>query len=208
MTADDLGSRIPASALQWLRPVCVLAYSGGIVAVVLGIVLDSTLVLLIAVVLLVAGLCSLVACCIATGSQSPRPLTTFPPPGRTRSTDDLSPPCDERPGAERAGGPPAGAGMKGTPRAWLFEDNAREELDRAIAECMWDHGGSPDGEPTLMERTIVGKGGSKYAGTLVCVYDDDGWWDGYARGHGWPKYTTARMRELTGSEEPEPSDSE
>jgi hypothetical protein len=86
--------------------------------------------------------------------------------------------------------------MKGTPRAWLFEDDAQEELDRAISECTRDHGGLPHGEPTVMERTLVGKGGSKFAGTLVLVYDDDGWWDEYARAHRWTKCTTARMREL------------
>ena len=98
--------------------------------------------------------------------------------------------------------------MKGTPRAWLFEDDAREELVRAIAKCMRDHGGSQHGEPTVMERTIVGKDGSKFAATLVFVYDDDGWWDEYARVHGWPKYTTARMRELKGEKKSEPSDPE
>jgi len=70
VTADDLGSRIPTTALRWLRPVCVLAYTAGICAVVFGIVLDSTLVLVIAVVMLLAGLISMAACCIATGSQS------------------------------------------------------------------------------------------------------------------------------------------
>ena len=104
-------------------------------------------------------------------------------------------------------GPPAGGGMKGTPRAWLFEDDAREELDRAIGECRRDHGGSLHGEPTVMERTIVGKGGSKFVGTLVLAYDDDGWWNEYARVHGWLKYTTARMRELIEEEKPEPTDS-
>jgi hypothetical protein len=68
MTADDLAKRIPAKALRWLRPVCVLAYSAGIWAVVLGVVLDSKPVLVVAVVLLLAGLCSMVACCIAKGS--------------------------------------------------------------------------------------------------------------------------------------------
>jgi hypothetical protein len=96
---------------------------------------------------------------------------------------------------------------KGIPRGWLFEGDAREDLDRAIAECTRDHGDSQDGEPTVMERTIVGKDGSTCAGTLVCVYDDDGWWDEYARVHGWLKYTTARMRELKEEEKPEPTDS-
>ena len=70
MTADELGSRIPASAVRWLRPVCVLAYSAGIWAVVLGLVFDSRLISVIALILLLAGLCSMAACCIATGSQS------------------------------------------------------------------------------------------------------------------------------------------
>ena len=68
MTADDLGSRIPASALQWLKPVCVLAYSAGIVAVVISIAVDSRLVSVIAIVLLLVGLCSMAGCCISKES--------------------------------------------------------------------------------------------------------------------------------------------
>ena len=177
MTADDLSAHFPANAVRWLRPVCVLAYATGVVAVVVGVVLDSMLVSVIAIILLLVGLCSMAACCIATGSRSPTPPTT-----------------------------PSAAGMKGTPRAWLFEDDAREELDRAIAECVRDHGGSLHGEPTVMERTIVGKDGSTFAGTLVFAYDEDGWWEEYARVHGWPKYTTAGMRELKEEKKPEPSD--
>jgi hypothetical protein len=69
MTADDLSAHIPANAVRWLRPVCVLAYSAGIVAVVIGIVLDSRLVSVIALILLLVGLCSMVGCCISQGSQ-------------------------------------------------------------------------------------------------------------------------------------------
>ena len=69
MTADDLGKRIPASAIRWLRPVCVLAYSAAIVAVVIGIILDSRFVSVIAIILLVVGLCSMAGCCISKGSQ-------------------------------------------------------------------------------------------------------------------------------------------
>jgi hypothetical protein len=69
MTADDLSAHIPANAVRWLRPVCVLAYSAGIVAVVIGIVLESRLVSVIAISLLLVGLCSMVGCCISQGSQ-------------------------------------------------------------------------------------------------------------------------------------------
>ena len=69
MTATDLRARIPGNAVRWLRAVCVLAYSAGIVAVVIGIVLNSRLASVIAVVLLLVGLCSMAACCISTGSQ-------------------------------------------------------------------------------------------------------------------------------------------
>ena len=69
MTANDLRARIPASAVRWLRPVCVLTYSAAIVAVVIGIVLDSRLVSVIALILLLVGLCSMAACCISQGSQ-------------------------------------------------------------------------------------------------------------------------------------------
>jgi len=69
VTANDMGARIPASAVRWLRPVCVLAYSAGIVAVVIGIILNSRLVSVIAIALLLVGLCSMAACCISQGSQ-------------------------------------------------------------------------------------------------------------------------------------------
>ena len=70
MTAKDLSAHIPANAVRWLRPVCVLAYSAGIVAVVIGVVLDSRLVSVIAIILLLVGLCSMACCCISQGSQS------------------------------------------------------------------------------------------------------------------------------------------
>jgi hypothetical protein len=69
VTADDLGKRIPASAIRWLRPVCVLAYSAGLCAVVTGIVLDSRLVSVFAIILLLVGLCSMAGYCISRGSQ-------------------------------------------------------------------------------------------------------------------------------------------
>ena len=69
MTANDLSAHISANAVRWLRPVCVLAYSAGIVAVVIGVVLDSRLVSVIAIILLLVGLCSMACCCISKGSQ-------------------------------------------------------------------------------------------------------------------------------------------
>jgi hypothetical protein len=68
VTGDDLRARIPASVVRWLSPVCVLAYSAGIVSVVIGLVLDSTLALLIAVVLLLVGLCSMAGYCVSKDS--------------------------------------------------------------------------------------------------------------------------------------------
>jgi hypothetical protein len=64
----SLGARIPAGAVRWLRPVCVLAYSAGLTAVVIGVTLGSRLVSVIAVVLLLVGLCSMAGCCISKGS--------------------------------------------------------------------------------------------------------------------------------------------
>ena len=70
MTANDLRAHIPANAVRWLRPVCVLAYATGVVAVVIGVVLNSKLASVIAIALLLVGLCSMVACSISQGSQS------------------------------------------------------------------------------------------------------------------------------------------
>ena len=64
----DMSARSPSGAIRWLRPVCVLAYSAGLCAVVTGIVLDSRLVSAFAIILLLVGLCSMAACCISTGS--------------------------------------------------------------------------------------------------------------------------------------------
>ena len=97
--------------------------------------------------------------------------------------------------------------MPNLPRGWLFEGDAREELDRAIAECVRDHGGSLHGEPTVEKHTMVRNDGSEFEGTVVFVADDDGWWDEYARVNAWPKLTAGRMRELLGEKKPEPPDS-
>lgn len=69
MTADELGSRIPLGAIRWLRPACVLAYVAAALAILLGTVLDSRPVLVAACVLLVVGLCSMVACCVTMRSR-------------------------------------------------------------------------------------------------------------------------------------------
>ena len=68
MTAKDLSAHIPANAVRWLRPVCLLAYATGVVAVVIGAVLNSKLVSVIAIAMLLVGLCSMAASCISTGS--------------------------------------------------------------------------------------------------------------------------------------------
>ena len=68
MTAKDLSAHIPANAVRWLRPVCLLAYTAGVVAVVIGAVLNSMLVSVIAIILLLVGLCSMACCCISKGS--------------------------------------------------------------------------------------------------------------------------------------------
>ena len=96
--------------------------------------------------------------------------------------------------------------MPNLQRGWLFEGDAQEELDRAIAECERDHGGSLHGDPTMEPHAIVLKDGSKFEGTVVFV-DDDGWWNDYARVHAWPKLTRTRMRDLFGETEHEPPDS-
>ena len=64
-----MNARIPSGAIRWLRPVCVLAYATGVVAVAIGVVLNSMLVSVIAIALLLVGLCSMAACCISQGSQ-------------------------------------------------------------------------------------------------------------------------------------------
>jgi CheY-like chemotaxis protein len=97
--------------------------------------------------------------------------------------------------------------MKNTARGWLFDRDAREEIDRAIAECKRDHGSSPTGKPSVIRRTFVRNDGSEFEATAVFVNDDDGWWDEYARVHGWPEYTLARIQELCGEKEPDPAHS-
>ena len=64
--------------------------------------------------------------------------------------------------------------MEGTPRGWLFEGDVREEIDRAIAECVRDRGALLRGGPTVIKRTMVRNDGSEFEGTVVFV-DDDGW---------------------------------
>ena len=98
--------------------------------------------------------------------------------------------------------------MTNSARGWLFEGDAREETDRAIAECVRDHGGSLYTGPTVITRTMVRKDGTEVEVTAVFVNDEDGWWEKYARIHGWPKYTIARVDELLGEKEPEPSESD
>ena len=98
--------------------------------------------------------------------------------------------------------------MPNSASGWLFEGDAREETDRAIAECVREHGGSLDRSPTVITRAMVRNDGTEVEVTAVFVNDEDGWWGKYARIHGWPKYTIARVDELLGEKEPEPSDSD
>jgi CheY-like chemotaxis protein len=98
--------------------------------------------------------------------------------------------------------------MPNSASGWLFAGEAREETDRAIAECVREHGGSLDRSPTVIMRAMVRNDGTEVEVTAVFVNDEDGWWEKYARIHGWPKYTNARVDELLGEKEPEPSDSD
>jgi CheY-like chemotaxis protein len=98
--------------------------------------------------------------------------------------------------------------MTTSARGWLFEGDAREETGRAVAECRRDHVGTRRGRPAVITRTMVRNDGTEVEVTGVFVNDEDGWWEKYARIHGWPKYTIARVDELLGEKEPEPSDSD
>jgi hypothetical protein len=89
--------------------------------------------------------------------------------------------------------------MIGIPRRWLLDGDAREEVDRAVAEYMLrEHGGSEHGEPTVLRHTILLGDGSRVEGTAVFVNDEDGWWSDYARLHEWPDYGSACERRLKG----------
>ncbi len=98
--------------------------------------------------------------------------------------------------------------MPNSASGWLFAGDAREETDRAIAECVREHGGSLDRSPTVITRAMVRNDGTEVEVTAVFANDEDGWWGKYARIHGWPKYTIAHVDELLGEKEPEPSDSD
>ncbi len=89
--------------------------------------------------------------------------------------------------------------MKPPAKGWLFEGDAREEVERAISECVQEHGGALTGDPTVMKRTLVRDDGSTFPATVLIVQAEaDGWWEEYARVHSWPQFSKARMKDLFG----------
>lgn len=86
--------------------------------------------------------------------------------------------------------------MSSTPRGWLFDGDARQEVDRAIAECTQDHSGDVQLGPAVFKRMIVCDDGTELERTVALVLDEEGWWYNYARFHGWRELTPLQMLDL------------
>ena len=94
--------------------------------------------------------------------------------------------------------------MPNTAKGWEFEGDARDEIDRAIAEWPQDRGSGSRGEPNIVKRTVVRTDGSEFEAPVLFVDDVDGWWDEYAHTHRWRALTGVQYEDIAEKETASP----